>query len=51
MKGIVMLGGYGEKSGQTVLATPRASTRVNVYGLSVDVFVFQNNPYQQSGAW
>ncbi len=40
MKGIVKVGGYGEKRDRLRLATPRASKSANVYGLSVDVFIF-----------
>ena len=41
MQGDMDVGGYAKKSAETSLATPRASTRVNVYRLAVDVFVFE----------
>lgn len=39
MDEIVKAGGYDRTGTNSSLATPRASTNVNVYGLSVDVFV------------
>lgn len=39
MEGIVEAGGYDKKRDWIRLATPRASSRKNVYELSVDVFV------------
>ena len=45
MQGVVMLGGYGENRNLARLATPRASIKVSVYGLSVDVFYYKHqNP-------
>lgn len=38
---VVQEGGYGDRINKFCLATPRASTSLNVYGLSVDVFIFQ----------
>ncbi len=39
MIGVVKVGGYDKGGIKRSLATPRASKSVNVYGLSVDVFV------------
>lgn len=39
MEGVVMSGGFGDHEFQLRLAPPRASEGLNVYGLSVDVFV------------
>ena len=39
MQGGIDTGGYTKKSVGPSLATPRASKKVSVYGLSVDVFV------------
>ncbi len=41
MQGAMNTGGYTEKGVETSLATPRASKKVSVYGLSVDVFIFK----------
>ena len=41
MEWVVNAGGYGKGGFGQHLATPRASQMLNVYGLSVDVFVFR----------
>lgn len=42
MERVVKAGGYGKGGFGSRLETPRASWNFNVYGLSVDVFVFSN---------
>jgi hypothetical protein len=42
MDRVVKAGGYDENRDRARLATPRASTTLNVYRLSVDVFVLSN---------
>ena len=44
MNGVVNEGGYDKSSIKRSLATPRASKDLNVYGLSVDVFCFDEKP-------
>ena len=39
MIGVVEVGGYDKDGIKRSLATPRASKKVSVYGLSIDVFV------------
>ena len=41
MQGAINTEGYTKNDVETSLATPRASKSANVYGLSVDVFVFK----------
>ena len=40
MERVVEVGGYDKSGNRKRLAAPRASIRVNVYGLSIDVFLF-----------